>query len=108
MLAINNMPDHIHIFFGLNPSQSVSTIMQQIKADSTKWINQKKLTKYKFTWQNGYGAFSYSRSQIDNVVKYIINQQEHHKTKNLQEEYKSMLESFQVDYNELYLFKEPE
>ena len=108
MLAINNMPDHIHLFFGMHPTQSVSVIMQQVKADSTKWINQEKLTKHTFTWQNGYGAFSHAKSQVDTVVKYIHNQQTHHAKKSLVEEYKTMLTRFEVVYDDKYLFKEPE
>jgi len=79
ILAINNMPDHIHMFVGINPSQSVSDLIRLVKGDSSEWINKEKLTAGKFQWQEGYGAFSHSKSQIDQVVKYIHNQQLHHK-----------------------------
>jgi putative transposase len=108
MIAINNMPDHLHLFVGLNPDQSISHLMQQVKGDSSEWINKEKLTVKKFNWQAGYGAFSYARSQITNVASYIENQQEHHRKKNFLEEYRKMLNDFSIDYNELYLFKEPE
>jgi putative transposase len=108
MIAINNMPDHIHLFIGLNPVQSISTIMRLVKGDSSEWINKEKLTNQKFHWQNGYGAFSYSRSQIDRVARYIQNQQEHHKKRNFSEEYRKMLQNFAIDFEERNIFQEPE
>ena len=75
MLQINGMPDHIHCLFGLRPVQALSDLMKQVKQDSSKWINQNKLAKGKFTWQEGYGAFSYSKSQLPRVIKFIHNQQ---------------------------------
>ncbi len=108
MLAINNMPDHLHIFVGLHPTHSVSDFMRIVKGDSSEWINKEKLTNRKFQWQDGYGAFSYSRSYIDNVVKYIMNQQEHHKKISFLEEYKKMLQKFDIPYEESYIFKLPE
>lgn len=106
MLAINNMPDHIHIFIGLNPKQSISQLMQLVKGDSSEWINKQSLTVGKFNWQEGYGAFSYAKSQIDNVVRYIINQQEHHRKETFREEYLKILDAFEVDYEEKYVFDE--
>lgn len=108
MLAINNMPDHMHLFIGLNPIQSISDFMRTIKSDSSEWININKLTPHKFQWQEGYGAFSYSKSQIDGVIKYIINQQEHHKKISFIDEYKKMLVNFNIDFDERYIFKLPE
>ena len=108
MIAINNMPDHLHLFIGLNPAQSISTIMQQVNGDSSEWINKARLTTTKFNWQSGYGAFSYSKSHIANVANYIKRQQEHHKSINFLEEYKKMLESFAIDYNEKYIFENME
>lgn len=108
MISINNMPDHIHIFFGLKPSQSISQLMQAIKGHSSAWINKEKLTVKKFNWQTGYGAFSYSRSQIKNVARYIENQQEHHRKTNFIDEYKTMLNKFSVAFDERYIFKEME
>jgi REP element-mobilizing transposase RayT len=105
MLAINNMPDHIHIFIGMNPKQSISDLMRMVKGESSEWININKLTNRHFNWQEGYGAFSYSRSHIDNVVKYIHNQQEHHKKITFMEEYKSILEKFGIEYDDRYIFQ---
>ncbi len=108
MLAINNLPDHLHLFVGLNPAQSISDMMRLIKGDSSEWINKERLTPNKFQWQDGFGAFSYSKSQVDNVVKYIHNQQEHHKQVTFLNEYLKILESFDVAFDERYIFKLPE
>ena len=105
LLSINGMPDHIHILFGLRPSQSISDLMQDIKGSSSKWINDKKLVRGKFSWQEGYGAFSYSNSEIPTIIQYIINQTEHHKRKTFTEEYHEMLKAFDVDFNDKYIFK---
>ncbi len=105
VLAINGMPDHVHIFFGFRPTQSLSELMQDIKGDSSKWINQKGFTKGKFSWQEGYGAFSYSKSHVGAVVDYVNNQEEHHKEKTFLEEYHDFLEKFDIEYDERYLFK---
>ncbi len=102
------MPDHLHIFFGMRPTQSLSDLMQDIKAGSSKWINEKKFIKEKFEWQTGYGAFSYSKSQISNVIGYIENQETHHQKMNLVEEYKMFLDKFGVEYDNRYIFKLPE
>ena len=106
LLAINGMPDHIHILIGLRPTQSISDLMQDIKGGSSKWINLKKFLKIKFEWQEGYGAFSYSKSQIINIIQYIKNQENHHKVKSFREEYFEILKEFEIDYNENYIFKE--
>ncbi|MEP7319172.1 MAG: IS200/IS605 family transposase [Panacibacter sp.] len=108
LLAINGMPDHLHIFFGMRPTQSLSDLMQQVKQDSSKWINQKKFIKEKFEWQSGFGAFSYSKSQASNVIVYVQNQEVHHRRITFLDEYKSLLEKFQVDYDERYIFKDAE
>jgi len=108
LLAINNMPDHIHIFIGLDPSKSISHLMQLVKTNSSAWINKEIKPAHKFSWQTGYGAFSYAKSQIDNVVKYIQNQQEHHRKVDFQKEYRAILDNFAVDYDEKYLFTEME
>lgn len=104
MLAINNMPDHLHLFVGLNPKQSISDLMRVAKGDSAEWINKSNLAERKFNWQEGYGAFSYSRSHIDNVVRYIHNQQEHHKKVTFLDEYKLLLKKFEIEYDERYIF----
>jgi putative transposase len=108
MLCINNMPDHVHMFIGVNPSQSLSDLMRLVKGDSSVWINKERLTKFKFQWQEGYGAFTYSKSQIDKVVNYINNQQEHHKKTTFLDEYRQLLTSFDIAFDERYIFKEPE
>ncbi|MDB5258067.1 MAG: transposase [Chitinophagaceae bacterium] len=107
VVAINGMPDHIHIFFGMRPNQSLSDLMQHIKASSSKWINEKKLTSKRFRWQAGYGAFSYSKSQLSRVVSYIDNQEQHHKQKSMLVEYREFLQKFEIDYNETYIFHDP-
>lgn len=108
LIAINNMPDHLHLFVGLHPNQSISEIMRLVKGDSSEWINRERLTNSKFHWQDGYGAFTYSRSQVDSVVKYIVNQQEHHKRITFHDEYITMLQKFDIEYDERYIFKLPE
>jgi putative transposase len=105
MLAINNMPDHLHLFVGFGTTMSMADFMEEVKAISSKFINEKGWVKGKFEWQRGYGVFSYSRSQIDNVIKYIMNQQDHHKKKTFKEEYLEFLKKFEVEYDERYLFE---
>ncbi|MEO0046979.1 MAG: hypothetical protein RL705_2170 [Bacteroidota bacterium] len=107
LLAINGMPDHIHIFVGMRPSQSLSDLLQDIKGSSSKWINEKKFLKVKFEWQEGYGAFSYSKSQVNNVINYIKNQEQHHETKSFRYEFLEFLKLFEVAYDERYIFKDP-
>jgi putative transposase len=104
MLAISVMPDHIHIFIGIKPNISISDLVRDIKAGSSKFINQSNWITAKFNWQEGFGAFSYSKSQIDTVVKYIQNQENHHKKKSFKEEYIEFLTKFDIDFNEKYLF----
>jgi putative transposase len=106
LLAINGMPDHIHIFIGYNPNQLIPDLLKNIKGYSSKWINEKKLIRYRFEWQSGYGAFSYSHSQIGNVINYIMNQENHHKRISFQEEYLDFLKLFNVQYDEKYILKE--
>jgi putative transposase len=106
LLAINSMPDHLHLFVGLNPKQSISDMMMLVKGDSSEMINKERLTKRKFQWQDGYGAFSNSRSQIDGVVKYILNQKQHHSKKTFREEYIEMLKDYAVEYDERYIFQD--
>jgi REP-associated tyrosine transposase len=107
MIAINNVPDHIHFFVGLNPNHAISDLMRVVKGDSSEWINNEKFTKRKFNWQDGYAAFSHSKSQVDSVVKYILKQQEHHQKTSFLDEYREMLENFGIDYDERYIFKLP-
>jgi putative transposase len=104
LLAIGSRPDHIHIFIGYNVNQLVPDLVEEIKTSSNAWIKQNKLSKYKFEWQKGYGAFTHSHSQIDPVVKYILNQDQHHQKKSFKEEYMEMLIRNNVIFNEKYLF----
>lgn len=104
VLQINGMPDHIHILFGMRPTQSLSDLMKQLKQDSSKWINQKGLASGKFSWQAGYGAFSYSKNDVPKVINYIKNQEEHHKSKSFNEEYLELLKDFETEFNERYIF----
>lgn len=108
LLAINGMPDHLHLLVGMRPLQSVSDLLQDIKGDSSKWINQNKLTPFKFEWQEGYGAFSYGASQVDNVIEYIRQQKQHHSKKSFLDEYRDFLKLFKIDYDNRYIFKDPE
>lgn len=105
VLAINGMPDHIHIFFGMRPNQSLSDLMQDVKGSSSKWINLKGFIPGRFSWQEGYGGFSYSKSQVNNVIDYIKNQEVHHQKKTFSEEYLEFLEKFEVQFDEKYIFK---
>lgn len=104
-LSIYCNPDHLHILIGLHPTMSVSDITRDIKANSSKFITEKKWLMGKFQWQDGFGAFTYSKSQIDAVAKYILNQPQHHKRKTFKEEYLSMLQKAEVVYDEKYLFE---
>ena len=103
LIAINGMPDHLHVFIGYKPHQLIPDLLQDIKGSSSWWINSRHLVKGKFRWQEGYGSFSYSYSHIDRVVKYILNQERHHKKLTFREEYTGLLKRFDVDYNEKYV-----
>jgi putative transposase len=104
MMIINGMPDHIHIFIGYNPRQTIPELVEHIKTDSNHFIKRSGFCTKKFNWQGGYGAFSYAHSQVEVVVKYIANQEAHHRKKTFQKEYLQYLEKFAVEYNEKYLF----
>ncbi len=104
-LAVNGYTDHVHIFFELNPSTSLSDVVRTVKANSSKWINDNNLIPGKFSWQEGYGGFSYSRANRDTVIKYIMNQEEHHHKKTFREEYLDILETFEINFNEQYIFE---
>jgi len=108
MLSINTMPDHLHLFFGLRPAQSLSDLMKLVKGESSEWINKQGLTPSVFRWQEGYGAFSYARSQVKIVAKYIEDQEIHHHKKTFLEEYQEFLRKFEIEYDEQYIFKELE
>ncbi|MDY6026081.1 IS200/IS605 family transposase [Bergeyella zoohelcum] len=99
MLAINGMPDHIHIFIGMKPTCCLSDLVREIKKSTNQWIGEKKFVKGKFYWQEGFGAFSYSQSSLESVISYIANQKKHHQKRTFKEEYKELLEKFQIAYN---------
>jgi len=103
--AINGMPDHIHILLSIKPDVSLSNLVRDVKANSSKWINLNKKVIGKFQWQEGFGAFSYSPSHLDNVINYITKQEEHHSKKTFKEEYYDFLKKFEIEFNEKYLFE---
>lgn len=105
LIVINSMPDHIHLLIGIKPDVSVSDLVRVIKSNSSKFINEQRLTRGRFGWQEGFGAFSYSHSQLDTVIKYILNQEQHHTRKTFRQEYLEILKKFAVDYNEKYVFE---
>lgn len=104
-LAVGGWKDHVHVFFELSPVMRISDLMRNLKATSSKWINENRFVLGKFQWQEGYGAFSYSRSQRDNVIKYIMNQEEHHRVRTFREEYLDLLLKFEIEYNKEYVFE---
>jgi len=104
LLAIYCNPDHVHILLGLDPSISISAMARDIKANSSKWMNEERIKRGNFRWQKGFGAFSYSKSQVDRVIKYILNQPNHHRKKGFREEYLKMLNKLEIQYAEKYLF----
>ncbi len=103
-IIINGMPDHVHILIGANPNDSISDLVASLKRDSSSFINGKKWFRGKFHWQDGYGAFSYGRSQLDKIYNYILNQEKHHNRRTFREEYRELLKKFEVEYYEKYLF----
>ncbi len=108
LIAINGMLNHIHIFIGYKPHQLIPELLQDIKGGSSTWINKNGFVRDKFQWQAGYGAFSYSHSQIDSVVKYILNQERHHKKKTFREEYIQLLQRFEIPHDDRYILKDIE
>lgn len=104
MLAINCMPDHIHLFVGFQPSVLISDFVKEIKVESNEFINGKSWTRGKFEWQDGYGVFSYAHSQLDAVIKYVLNQEMHHQRATFRQEYLKLLEKFDLQFEERFLF----
>ena len=107
-ILVNGVEDHVHCLMGMKPDVSVSDLMKSVKARSSKHINDHRLAQVQFRWQEGYGAFTYSQSNLDAVFRYIRNQEEHHKKISFREEYVGLLEEFNIDYNEQYIFKDLE
>ena len=104
LIAIGSQPDHIHLFIGYNLNQTIPDLVETIKTSSNHWINSKRKSRFEFHWQNGYGAFTYSHSQIDSVAKYVMTQEEHHKKISFKEEYYALLKKFNVEFKDEYLF----
>ncbi|MCB9232216.1 MAG: IS200/IS605 family transposase [Bacteroidia bacterium] len=105
LLAVYCMPDHTHLLIGLNPNDSISGFVRDLKANSSKWVKEQGFSRFRFEWQTGYGAFSYSLSQRDQVINYIRNQPEHHRRRSFREEYLDLLQKFEVDFKKEYLFE---
>ena len=108
LIAINSMPDHIHILIGLRPRMAISELVQKVKADSTNFINRKRWVLGRFSWQEGFGAFSYGHSQLGSIIRYIENQEKHHAKTSFRQEYLSFLKRFEVSYDPKYLFDFPD
>ena len=108
LIAVNTVADHCHILVGLQPTWSVSDLLGKVKSASSAFINKNRLVYGRFEWQEGFGAFSYSRSQLGKVVRYIENQEEHHRKKTFREEYIALLDQFEVEYDKRYIFRDPE
>ncbi len=104
LLQIGGMPDHVHLAIKLKPVHSLSEVMQKVKGNSSKWINEQKRLTNKFSWQSGYGAFTVSESQIPTVIQYIKNQETHHEVLSFQDEFIRILERHQVEYDAQYLW----
>lgn len=103
LIVINGTDDHIHLVISINPDLSCSELVKSIKISSSKWINEKKFLRTKFHWQEGYGVFSYSKSQMSSLIKYVNNQEEHHKRKSFRDEYIELLDKFEIEYDEKYV-----
>lgn len=104
-IIVAGVTDHVHLLIGLKPAMALSDLVRDVKNNTTNFINDKKFIKGKFSWQEGYGAFSYSHSQLDTVYQYILNQEEHHKKKTFKEEYLDLLQKFEIEHDEKYLFE---
>ena len=105
MIAINGVRDHVHLLIGMKPTCCLSDLVREVKKSSNEFVNQHRLVRGKFNWQDGYGAFSYSHSDLDHVAQYVMNQKKHHRTKTFEEEYRQLLDEFQVPYKREYLFE---
>lgn len=105
LIAINNVSDHLHLLVGLRPDAALSELVRDIKANSSRLVNEKHWVMGRFSWQEGFGAFSHSRSQLNTVIRYIQNQQKHHAKKSFRDEYLELLKNFGVEYDPRYIFK---
>jgi putative transposase len=105
LIQINGMTDHLHVLIGLRPSIALSDLVRDIKSDSSEWVNRKKLARGKFSWQEGFGAFSYGHSQLDTIIRYIQNQEAHHTKRTFRDEYLTLLRKFEVEFKDEYVFE---
>lgn len=105
LIAINGMPDHVHVLIGLKPAIALANLVREIKADSTNFINKEKFVRGRFNWQEGYGAFSYGHSQLNTIIRYIQNQERHHERRSFKNEYTTLLRKFDITFEEKYVFK---
>lgn len=106
LMIVNGMPNHVHLLIGTKPNCNLSDLIRDIKANSSKWINEKKFTNFHFEWQTGFGAFTVSQSGVPKAIEYIKNQEEHHRKKTFKEEYVEFLKAYQIDFKDEYLFDE--
>ena len=104
LISINGMPDHVHILIGLRPAIALADLVREIKADSTNFINKNKWVHGRFAWQEGYGAFSYGHSQLDEIIRYVQNQEKHHKRRTFKDEYLTLLRKFDIAFEHKYVF----
>src|SRR5213080_2832975 len=104
LISINGMPDHVHILIGLKPAMALANLVREIKSDSSNFVNEKKFVRGRFSWQEGYGAFSYGHSQLDAVIRYIQNQEQHHRRRSFKGEYLAWLKKFEIPFEEKYVF----
>ncbi len=105
LIAINGVPDHLHILIGLKPAMALADLVREIKADSTNFVNERKFVHGRFNWQEGYGAFSYGHSQLNTVIRYIQNQEHHHQKQSFKNEYMALLRKFDIAFDDRYVFK---
>ena len=105
LISINGMPDHLHILIGLRPAMALAELVRDIKADSSDWVNRRRLARGKFGWQEGYGAFSYGHSQLNTIIRYIQNQERHHRRRSFKNEYLTLLHKFEIEFKEEFVFE---
>src|SRR2546425_11596873 len=105
LISINGMSDHVHILIGLRPAKALADLVREVKADSTNFVNENKFVRGRFNWQEGYGAFSYGHSQLDTIIRYIQNQEHHHRRRSFKEEYLAWLKKFEMPFEEKYVFQ---
>jgi len=104
-IIVNGVANHVHLFIGLRPSMALSDLIRDVKNNTSNFINEQRFVRGKFSWQEGFGSFSYAHSQIEQVYQYILNQEEHHRKKSFREEYLEFLHKFEIEYDEKYLFE---